>query len=118
MVYEKQTGSAVIERLFETIESRRKGQASDSYVASLFQAGTSEIVKKVGEEAVETTIAALNGDKEMVVRESADLLFHLIILWTNSGVTPNDIFSELIRREGISGITEKKSRAQRMPRRS
>jgi phosphoribosyl-ATP pyrophosphohydrolase len=111
MSTEKRPGSAVIARLFETIESRRTADPAESHVASLFKAGTAEIAKKMGEEALETTIAALGGEREKITHESADLLFHLMVLWADAGLTPDDIYAELARREGVSGIAEKKSRA-------
>ena len=106
----KQPGPAVIARLFETIESRRRADPAESHVASLFKAGTAEIAKKVGEEALETAIAALGGEKEKITHESADLLFHLMVLWADAGLTPGDIYAELARREGVSGLAEKRSR--------
>lgn len=106
----KQPGPAVISRLFETIESRRAMSPAESHVAALFEAGTREIAKKVGEEAVETAIAALSGEREKITHESADLLFHLMVLWADAGLTPEDIYAELARREGVSGVAEKRSR--------
>lgn len=102
----------VVARLFATIEARRGGDPTASYVAGLLEKGTPEIARKVGEEAVETIIAALNDGKERVVAESADLLFHLMVLWADQGVCPADIFQELARREDISGLEEKRQRKQ------
>ena len=92
------------------IESRRGGDPDTSYVAGLFAQGPEKIAQKVGEEAVETVIAAVANDRGAVARESADLLFHLMILWAATGLRPADIYAELARREGTSGIAEKDSR--------
>ena len=100
----------VIERLFQTIESRRGADPQTSYTAKLFSKGTRRIAQKVGEEAVETVIAAVAGDKEHVVSESADLMYHLCVLWADAGVRPEDVFQALEKREGVSGIAEKNSR--------
>lgn len=102
--------AAVLARLFEVIESRRGGDPEKSYVARLFAQGPEKIAQKVGEEAVETVIAALGSDRDAITRESADLLFHLMILWAATGLRPDDIYAELARREGTSGIAEKDSR--------
>lgn len=106
---EKKNLDEVLERLFLLIESRKKADPSSSYTAKLFESGVSEISKKVGEEAVETIISAIKSPKN-VAAESADLLFHLLVLWSATGVKPNDVFKELKKREGISGIMEKKLR--------
>ena len=102
--------AAVLARLFETIESRRGGDPEKSYVARLLAQGPEKIAQKVGEEAVETVIASLGNDPGALTRESADLLFHLMILWAATGLRPDDIYAELARREGTSGIAEKDSR--------
>ena len=102
--------SAVLERVYAVIESRRGADPETSYVAKLLGQGRQRIAQKVGEEAVETVIAAIAGDREALVRESADLLFMLMILWADMGVTPADVFAELNRREGKSGIAEKTAR--------
>ena len=100
----------VIERVFVVIESRRAADPETSYVAKLFQRGRDKIAQKLGEEAVETVIAGVGGKKQELIGESADLLFHLLVLWAEAGVTPGDVAAELARREGISGLEEKKSR--------
>ncbi len=102
--------AAVLARLFDVIESRRGGDPEKSYVARLLAQGPEKIAQKVGEEAVETVIAAVANDRDAVTRESADLLFHLMILWAATGLRPDDIYAELARREGTSGIAEKDSR--------
>ena len=100
----------VIERLFSVIQSRKKADPQVSYVAKLYERGLNKIAQKVGEEAVETVIAATTRDKKAVIDESVDLLFHLLILWAQMGLTLDDITAELEAREGTSGIYEKKNR--------
>ncbi|MBT3991251.1 MAG: phosphoribosyl-ATP diphosphatase [Rhodospirillaceae bacterium] len=101
--------SEVLERLFAVIESRKGADASSSYTAKLFDAGMAEISRKVGEEAVETITAALS-DPKNVTAESADLLYHLLVLWAEAGIKPEDVWAELEKREGTSGIDEKNLR--------
>ena len=97
--------------LYATIvERRKKGDPDSSYVAKLAAKGRGKICQKLGEEAVETIIDAMDDKKNGVVGESADLLFHLAMLWADMGVKPADIAAELQRREGTSGIEEKKNR--------
>lgn len=102
--------SAVIERVFETIKTRASADPATSYVAALHAKGRNEIAGKVGEESTETVIAAISGGHDDVVHESADLLFHLMVLWSDCGVAPDEVFAELARREGTSGLDEKASR--------
>jgi phosphoribosyl-ATP pyrophosphohydrolase len=99
-----------LEKLFAVIESRRNADPALSYVAKLLGKGAPKIAKKVGEEGVEVAIAAAQADRTATVRESADLVFHLMLLWAAMGITPAEITAELERREGISGIEEKKKR--------
>jgi phosphoribosyl-ATP pyrophosphohydrolase len=99
-----------LERLQSTIRDRRARDASSSYVASLFAKGREKIVQKVGEEATETVIAALSGDPAKLVSESADLLFHLMILLEEAGTDFDAVLAELERREGVSGHAEKANR--------
>lgn len=101
---------AVLERLFRVIESRRGADPETSYVARLLRKGAPKLAQKVGEEAVETAIAAVAEGHSAVVGESADLLFHLLVLWAGIGVAPAEVWAELERREGTSGVDEKKSR--------
>lgn len=96
--------------LFETILSRKGADPASSYTASLYAKGTAKIAQKVGEEAVETCIEALQGNKDKLAAESADLIYHLLVLWADQGLTPEDIFKILQAREGTSGIAEKNSR--------
>jgi phosphoribosyl-ATP pyrophosphohydrolase len=104
---------AVLQRLFETIASRKGGDAKASYTAKLFGKGTEKIAQKLGEEAVETVIAAVARDRDATVAESADLVYHLLVLWADAGIAPDDVLAELARREGVSGIAEKASRGEK-----
>ena len=97
----------ILEKLYTTIEARKGADKSVSYVAKLFHKGTLKIAQKVGEEAVETVIAAIAEDKQALVNESADLIFHLLILLADRGVKINEIVDELDRRMGLSGLDEK-----------
>ncbi len=99
-----------LEKLNKVILERKDNDPSKSYVAKLFTDGTEKISQKVGEEAVETIIAALSGSKEELISESADLMFHLSVLWGKKDITPSDIMNELERRMGISGLDEKAAR--------
>jgi phosphoribosyl-ATP pyrophosphohydrolase len=100
----------ILRRLSEVIAARKQGDPSASYVASLFAKGEDAILKKLAEEAAETVLAAKGGDKLHIVRETADLWFHSLVLLAWHGLAPEDVLAELRRREGISGIDEKKSR--------
>ena len=104
--------STVIEELYKTILSRKGAEADTSYTASLFTKGTAKIAQKVGEEAVETCIEALQGDKEKIRQESADLLYHLLVLWADQDIAPDEVFSVLEKRSGTSGHDEKASRGK------
>lgn len=104
--------SEILERLFEVIESRKGGDADTSYTAKLLIGGAPKIGKKLSEEAAEVTIAALSEGKDAVARESADLLYHLLVMWAAMGVRPEDVYAELKKREGTSGIAEKNSRGK------
>ena len=94
------------------IAARKRGDPSASYVASLFAKGQDAILRKVAEEAAETVLAAKGGDKLHLVRETADLWFHSLVLLAWHGLAPEDVLAELRRREGISGIDERKSRGK------
>jgi phosphoribosyl-ATP pyrophosphohydrolase len=100
----------VLDRLFAVIESRRTADPSISHTARLFQKGTRKIAQKVGEEAVEAVIEAVRGKRERLIEESADLMYHVLVLWADARITPTEIWAELARREGVSGIAEKESR--------
>lgn len=99
-----------LDELFEVIKSRKGGNIDKSHVAKLFYKGRKKIAQKLGEEAVETVIEAIANDKDKTISESADLLFHLLILWADMEIAPSDIIAELEKRKGKSGIEEKKSR--------
>ena len=98
--------SAVLERLYAVIESRRSADPASSRTARLFAAGTAKIAQKVGEEAVETLIEALRGDRTKLVTESADLLYHLLVLWADQTVKPAEVWAELAAREGGPARTD------------
>jgi phosphoribosyl-ATP pyrophosphohydrolase len=100
----------IIDEIFDTIEARKNAHKDTSYVASLFAKGTNKIAEKVSEETTEVIIEAVQGNKENLAQESADLLFHLMVLWSDAGLKPEDIFDVLKQRQGISGIEEKKLR--------
>jgi phosphoribosyl-ATP pyrophosphohydrolase len=102
----------ILRRLAETIASRKGADPGSSYVADLFSRGEDAILKKIGEESVETLLAAKEGDKLHLVRETADLWFHCLVMLAYHGLGPDDVLAELRRREGISGIDEKASRKQ------
>jgi phosphoribosyl-ATP pyrophosphohydrolase len=100
----------ILDRLFTVIESRRSADPATSHTARLFQKGTRKIAQKVGEEAVETVIEAVRGKRDRLIEESADLMYHLMVLWADARLRPDDVWAELARREGVSGIAEKESR--------
>ncbi len=100
----------ILDRLFETIVSRKTADPTASYTAKLFSRGRSRIAQKVGEEAVETVIAAATDDTAHIITESADLLYHLLVLWADADIRPEQVWQTLESREGVSGIAEKNSR--------
>jgi phosphoribosyl-ATP pyrophosphohydrolase len=102
--------SDILERLYKVVLERRKADPETSYIAKRLQQGTAKIAQKVGEEAVETVIAAMRRDKQEIIGESADLLFHWLMLLADAGVEVSEVMAELERREGISGLDEKASR--------
>ena len=97
-------------QLFDTIVARRGADPASSYTASLFAKGRAKIAQKIGEEGVETALAAVSGDKTAIIKESADLLYHLCVLWADAGLTLEDVMAELEHREGVSGLDEKAER--------
>ena len=101
----------VLTRLAEMLEARKSADPASSYVAKLYSKGVDSILKKVGEEAAETIIAAKNGSKDEIIYETADLWFHTLIMLANAGLSPQDVLNELARREGLSGLDEKASRS-------
>lgn len=98
------------DRLEAAIRARRDADPADSYVASLHARGRARIAQKLGEEAVETVIAAMGADPAKIVPEAADLLFHLCVLLADAGLSLADVRAELDRREGVSGLAEKAAR--------
>ncbi|MGD9538666.1 MAG: phosphoribosyl-ATP diphosphatase [Alphaproteobacteria bacterium] len=107
---EAKPDAAILAELLAVIERRRQGDPAVSYTARLFSKGRAHIAKKLGEEAVETVIAATGQGKPEQIAESADLLFHLLVLWADCGIKPEEVFAELAKRRGVSGIDEKKAR--------
>ncbi len=105
--------SAVLDELYALVEARRGADPAESYVAKTLAGGTPLVARKLGEEAVETVVAAMEGERADVVGESADLLFHLLLLWADAGIEPAEVFAELERRRGTSGLAEKAARAAR-----
>ena len=107
---------AVLDRLWATVEERRlSGDGETSHSARLLARGTAKVAQKLGEEAVETVIEAMAGNRGALIGESADLLYHLIVVWVDAGIRPEQVWAELVRREGISGIAEKASRQNLSP---
>src|SRR5438105_4426770 len=99
-------------RLWQVILSRRGADPQSSYTARLFSRGRAKIAQKLGEEAVEAVIEGVRDDPTALVGESADMLYHLLVLWAAAGISPADVAAELTRREGTSGIAEKRGRAK------
>ena len=102
----------ILERLYATVAARKGGDAATSYTAKLFAEGRARIAQKLGEEAMVAAIAAVARDREGVVNESADLLYHLAVLWAECEVTPSEVWAKLAEREGTSGLAEKAARDQ------
>jgi phosphoribosyl-ATP pyrophosphohydrolase len=103
--------AAILEVLWRTVEGRRQaGDVEHSHSARLLARGTAKVAQKLGEEAVETVIEATLGNRAATVLESADLLYHLVVLWVDAGIRPEEVWAELARRQGISGIAEKAAR--------
>jgi phosphoribosyl-ATP pyrophosphohydrolase len=100
-----------LDRLWQVILSRRGADPQTSYTARLFARGRVKIAQKLGEEAVEAVIEGVRDNPSALVGESADLLYHLLVLWAAAGISPADVAAELTRREGVSGIDEKRARA-------
>ncbi|WP_428485202.1 phosphoribosyl-ATP diphosphatase [Rhodopila sp.] len=109
-VIEALSGATVLDRLFAVVEGRRDADPSVSHSARLLSRGAAKVAQKFGEEAVECLIEAVAGNHDALIAESADVLYHLLVLWVSAGVSADDVWAELTRREGISGIAEKASR--------
>jgi phosphoribosyl-ATP pyrophosphohydrolase len=104
--------SDVLQQLARILEQRKLESADKSYVASLYEKGLDAILKKIGEEATETVIAAKDGDQKQIIYETADLWFHCMVLLAHRGLGPDDVLQELQRRFGLSGLDEKAQRSK------
>jgi len=102
----------VLQQLAEVLEARKGASPDSSYVTSLYDKGLDEILKKIGEEATETVMAAKDGDAEKIVYETADLWFHSLVLLAQQGLNPQQVLDELSRRFGLSGLEEKANRSR------
>jgi phosphoribosyl-ATP pyrophosphohydrolase len=102
--------SEVLDRLWSVVQARRDADPASSHSARLLGRGTAKVAQKFGEEAVECLIEAVAGNRMALVAESADVLYHLLVLWVDAGVRPDEVWGELVRREGVSGIAEKAAR--------
>ena len=102
--------SDILTRLGEVLEARKQADPGSSYVAGLYAKGQDAILKKVGEEATETILAAKDGSADQLVYETADLWFHTLVMLADKGLGPNDVLTELDRRFGLSGLDEKAAR--------
>ncbi|MGE5539781.1 MAG: phosphoribosyl-ATP diphosphatase [Gemmatimonas sp.] len=102
--------SAIVDRLYRTILSRKGGDPSHSHTARLFARGPAKIAQKFGEESVEAVIEGARGKRKALIMESADVVYHMLVMWASRGVKPKDVWNELERREGTSGVAEKASR--------
>jgi phosphoribosyl-ATP pyrophosphohydrolase len=107
--------AAVLDRLWTVVMSRRTANPAVSHSARLLSRGPAKVAQKFGEEAVECLIEAVAGNRDAVVAESADVLYHLIVLWVACDIRPEEVWEELKRREGISGVAEKAARARHLP---
>lgn len=104
-----------ISRLHQAVLAARNEDPSTSRTARLLQSSRAKMAKKLAEEAVEVVIDAMHGHSDAVVRESADLIYNLVVLWVSSGVQPQDVWDEMARREKLMGIAEKMPKLQKMP---
>ncbi|MBL8521140.1 MAG: phosphoribosyl-ATP diphosphatase [Betaproteobacteria bacterium] len=105
------SGTDILLRLEQTLHARKNAAPASSYVASLYAKGLDAVLKKVGEEATEAILAAKGGDAAALTRETADLLFHTLVMLAAAGVPLSDVLDELARREGTSGHDEKRTRS-------
>lgn len=105
-----ETSAKTLEELFGVIESRKDADPEASYTAKLIRKGRAKIAQKLGEEAVETAIAGVQNRREEVIAESADLLYHLLVLWADCGIAPREVMAELEQRKGVSGYKQKGAR--------
>jgi phosphoribosyl-ATP pyrophosphohydrolase len=107
--------AGVLDRLWAVVNDRRTADPEVSHSARLLRRGTAKVAQKFGEEAVECLIEAVSRNRDALVAESADVLYHLIVMWVDAGVRPDEVWAELQRREGVSGVAEKSSRARALP---
>jgi len=105
--------SDVLTKLAEILEARKQADPESSYVAKLYSKGLDSILKKIGEEATETVMAAKDGDADQIIYETADLWFHSMVLLAQQGLSPDDVLNELDRRFGLSGLEEKALRSEK-----
>lgn len=117
MIRPKKDG-ITLDELFKTVESRRQADPEQSYTGYLFSCGKNKIAQKVGEEAIETVIAGVSGDQKEIANESADLIYHLLVLWAEAGIQPSDVYEVLEKRRNRSGIADKKSRIRNISKKS
>jgi len=110
-----ENGTSILDRLFSVVSSRRGADPMLSHSARLLSRGSAKVAQKFGEEAVECLIEAIRGDHRALVAESADVLYHLIVMWVDADVQPEEVWAELRRREGISGIAERAARVRALP---
>jgi phosphoribosyl-ATP pyrophosphohydrolase len=103
-------GAQVLDRLYAVVQQRRSADPAVSHSARLLSRGTAKVAQKFGEEAVECLIEAVAGNKTALIGESADVLYHLLVMWVDAGLEPEAVWAELERREGVSGIAEKAAR--------
>ena len=102
-----------VDRLYATILARKRASAKTSYTAQLLKRGTAQCAKKLGEEGVEAALAAVSGTKKELIGESADVLYHLLVVWAARGIKPKAVYDALGARESRSGLAEKKSRRKK-----
>lgn len=105
--------SDILNQLADLLEARKTADPASSYVAKLYAKGMDSILKKVGEEATETVIAAKGGNRDEIIYETADLWFHTLVMLAKANIRPQEILDELARREGVSGLVEKASRTEK-----
>jgi len=106
----EQTSGEILDSIYNVINSKRKDDPEKSYTAQLLAAAPERPARKLCEEAIETLIEALREDSEALAQESADLLYHLLVVWAAAGLQPSQIWSILAKRQGLSGLIEKKTR--------
>ena len=107
--------ATVLDALYATIESRRGADPETSHSARLLSRGTAKVAQKFGEEAVECLIEAVAGNPTALIAESADVLYHLLVMWADARIAPEAVWLELARRQGVSGIAEKAARTKKIP---